>query len=313
MNAPGTNLGLRTEKIAVRSSFSALTKSLSQIFFASNWATGLAFLLAFAICDLIMAGFVLLGTLAAVGTAKLLGNNKGPIRLGMQGYCGALVGASVFISLGATPAAALVTLVGAATTIPVTKWLAAIFELPFLRRFQLPCITAPFCIVSSVILVSAVDPRTQQALAAPTTDNFTELFFYYVLTDISEVIFLNAAVSGLIILIGLFLAHWKLGIAALLGGAVESSIAYFLASPDAEIQNGLAGYNGVLVAIALATVFITGTWQPWVVAVGGLLLLIPIDALIRQLGTPVYTWPFVITTWLVLIIVNYIPVIRRAA
>lgn len=313
MNAPDTIPDFRAEKISVRSSLSALAKSLSQIFFASNWATGLAFLLAFAICDLVMAGFVLLGTLAAVGTAKLMGNNKGPIRLGMQGYCGALVGASVFIALGATPAAALVTLIGAAATIPVTKCLAAIFELPSLRRFQLPCITAPFCIVSSVMLISAVDPRTQQALAAPTTDNFTELFFYYVLTDISEVIFLNAAVSGLIILIGLFLAHWKLGIAALMGAAVESAIAYIFANPNAATPNGLAGYNGVLVAIALATVFIAGTWQPWVVAVGGLLLLIPVDALIRQLGTPVYTWPFVITTWLVLMIVSYVPVIRRAA
>lgn len=81
-----------------------------------------------------------------------------------------------------------------------------------------------------------------------------------ILKNIAQVLLINSKWTGLLVLIGLFVANWKVGLSALLA----SSVAYFLAPymnySQEEIDNGLAGFSPVLTAIALI-LFIDNNWS----------------------------------------------------
>lgn len=97
----------------------------------------------------------------------------------------------------------------------------------------------------------------------------------------------------------------------MLGTVLESLVGMVTGEEMESLYHGLIGYSGVLTTIALAAVFLKGTWQPWVAAMAGAILSVPVTFLIQDMGIPVYTWPYVITTWLVLMVVKFIPGFRR--
>ncbi|MEJ7491703.1 urea transporter [Staphylococcus lugdunensis] len=71
------------------------------------------------------------------------------------------------------------------------------------------------------------------------------------LKNIAQVVLINSKWTGLFILIGLFVADWELGLAAVLGSALSVLLAPYFNYSAEEIHNGLAGYNSVLTAIGL--------------------------------------------------------------
>ncbi|WP_210134824.1 urea transporter [Staphylococcus sp. GDX8P80P] len=123
------------------------------------------------------------------------------------------------------------------------------------------------------------------------------------LKNIAQVVFMNNKWSGVLILIGLFVARWEIGIAAMIGSVLALLLAPFFNYSEAEIQDGLAGYNAVLTAIGLA-LFLQSTMVAWVVLLIATILTLPMGAAIREwlkpFGVPMLTFPFVLMTWLVL-------------
>ncbi len=109
----------------------------------------------------------------------------------------------------------------------------------------------------------------------------------------------------------LFAAHWKVGLAAVLGSVLQSLLVLLLHEDAVSLGRGMLGYSGVLVAIAMAAVFLKGTWQPWAMAVVGTVLACLFTLLVQDLHG-VYTWPYVITTWVLLVISRFIPGLKRA-
>lgn len=290
----------------------ALVHGTSQIYFQTQLWCGLLILAAFAVADWRMAVMVLLGNACSSAMAALL-RTTGPagILSGAQGFCGALVGAAAFSALGAGWLGIGATVLGGLACAPVTAGIGWVFGHPWLVQFRLPVTTAPFCILAGLILWLTEPLRSvPEALEVPDQSHWAE-FGHSLLTNVSQVVLVDNALAGGLILLGLFLAHWKVGLAAMLGTVLESSMAELTGQDKGALYHGLLGYSGVLTAIALAAVFLRGTWQPWVAAVVGTLLSVPVTSLIQATSIPVYTWPYVITTWVILVVVKYIPGFER--
>ncbi|MCQ2001206.1 urea transporter [Arthrobacter sp. zg-Y108] len=127
----------------------------------------------------------------------------------------------------------------------------------------------------------------------------------------SEVVLINNVWSGALILLGLFVASWKVGLAGLLGSVVGSLCALAMGESLTETANGLAGYSGVLTAIALAVVFLRSSTLSWVLAVVGTVVTAVMTVIMHDFSAPTYTWPYILTTWVFLVIAQYIPAARR--
>ena len=123
------------------------------------------------------------------------------------------------------------------------------------------------------------------------------------LKNVAQVVFMNNKWSGLCILIGLFIANWKVGLGAAVGSLIALILAPYFNYSEDEMNNGLAGYNSVLTAIGLA-LFLEVSLVNWIVLIVATILTLPVGAAIREIlkpfGIPMLTFPFVLTTWLIL-------------
>ncbi|NDO60880.1 urea transporter [Bacteroides caecimuris] len=114
---------------------------------------------------------------------------------------------------------------------------------------------------------------------------------------IGQVMFQNNAFSGLLMLVGIFLNSWQMGILAICGNIISTLTAYFSRYKHDDIKNGLYGFNGTLVGIAVG-VFLQ-------LSVGSLIMLIITSALStwiayffsRQRLLPGFTAPFILAVW----------------
>ena len=112
--------------------------------------------------------------------------------------------------------------------------------------------------------------------------------------------FQNNALSGLLMLIGIFLNSWQMGILALSGNIISTLTAHFSGYGRDDIKNGLYGFNGTLVGIAVG-VFME-------LSLGSLLLMVVaacISTWIARLlnlqrSLPGFTAPFILSVWMLL-------------
>ena len=68
---------------------------------------------------------------------------------------------------------------------------------------------------------------------------------------VGQVMFQNNAVSGLLMLVGIACNSWLLALFALLGNFVGTLTAFFSGYSKEDIEDGLYGFNGTLVGIAV--------------------------------------------------------------
>lgn len=285
-------------------------EGLSQIFFQSNIYTALLILVAFAVADWRMALLVLIGAAANTVAGRLLKADSASVTSGMEGFCGALVGAGTYSAIGGQWVAYPIALVGGLLCAPVTWLVVALFTKTPLKIYALPSTTAPFCIVATGILLSTQAIHVSSPPSA-TIDSAGVAFIRSLLTNVSEVVLINNEWSGALILLGLFVASWKVGLAGLLGSVVGSLCALAMGENLTETANGLAGYSGVLTAIALAVVFLRSSSVSWVLAIIGTVVTAVVTVLMHRLDAPTYTWPYILTTWVFLVIAYYLPAAKR--
>lgn len=117
---------------------------------------------------------------------------------------------------------------------------------------------------------------------------------------IGQVMFQNNALSGLLMLIGILLNSWEMGILAVSGNIISTLTAYFSGYGRDDIKNGLYGFNGTLVGIAVG-VFME-------LSIGSLLLMITASCISTwiarlfslQRSLPGFTAPFILSVWMLL-------------
>ncbi|MEO1771997.1 urea transporter [Candidatus Enterococcus ferrettii] len=125
-----------------------------------------------------------------------------------------------------------------------------------------------------------------------------------ILTSFSQVVLIEHPVSGAMIFLAVAIADFQLAALALSSCLFANLTAHLLQVENDQIKRGLMGFSPVLVGIAAGT-FVEG-WVAWPIALVGsvlcVLMTLVINHLFRQQGLPGLTFPFILITWLFLLI-----------
>lgn len=122
------------------------------------------------------------------------------------------------------------------------------------------------------------------------------LFIDNVLKGIGQIMLQENRWTGLLFLIGIFMGSWQGGVAVLLSTAAGTFTAMKLRYDQSQIDAGLYGFSAALVGVALSFVF-QATLLIWILIVLGGALAAIIQHFFIQKRIPVFTFPFIIITW----------------
>ncbi|KAA6224392.1 urea transporter [Streptomyces albofaciens JCM 4342] len=270
--------------------------------FAAGWAYGL---------------YGLLGTATGTATAHLLGVARDRIAAGLEGFnaCLVAVGAAVFLGPG-HPSTALLAAGGSVVVTVVTAAVARVLD-----TWQLPTLTLPFCLVATALTTAApgfarvwhgAGPTAAlpRPAGSPTGPAFTDLW-HGLLANVAQIFFMPQWYVGALFLAGVFAASRTAGVMAVVGSATGTATAWALGAPAAQLASGAAGYNAVLVAMALCGVFLPAGRRTAAYAVAGAaaatVLTPALTALTAPSGGHAFTWPFVLTTLVFLVAARAFP------
>lgn len=129
------------------------------------------------------------------------------------------------------------------------------------------------------------------------------------LRGVGQVLFQDNPLSGAIFIAAIAWGSFAAGtpqilLAGVIAVVVATSTAQWLRVEDGALRSGLYGYNGVLVGIALAT-FLAPTRLLWLYVVLGAAVstvaTLGIANAMKLWSVPALTFPFVLTTWILLL------------
>ncbi|GCD46954.1 urea transporter [Streptomyces paromomycinus] len=278
----------------------------AQVDFLPNAVTGAVFSVALFAAGWAYGLYGLLGTAVGTATAHLLGVDRERITAGLEGFnaCLVAVGSAVFLGAGHLSTA----LLAVAGSVLVTIVTAAVARV--LGSRQLPTLTLPFCLTASAMTLAApglarlwhhaAPPASlPQPAGPPSALSFTDLW-HGLFANVAQIFFMPQWYVGALFLIGIFLADRTAGAMACLGSLTGTGTAWALGAPAAQIASGAAGYNAVLVAMALCGVFLPAGRRTVAYALTGAAaattLTPALTALTAPSGGHAFTWPFVLVT-----------------
>ena len=288
-----------------------ILRGLGQVMFQNNSYAGLLFLAGIAANSPLFAAAALVGVITATLTAMALEADRSLVRSGMFGFNGALVGIALLYFLAPTPLTwACVVLASACSTLLMAALLAAF------HVWRLPALTAPFVFTSLVFFLSAARfGRLESTGQFPTAGLPVKAAVEGVvtsgtvsegmLTGIGQVFFQDSVLSGAMFVAGLLIASRRACAAALAGSLTGLLVAWAMGAAEPAIRAGAFGFNSVLTAIALASVFLTPGAASTIYALIGAVIApfvaAACAAALEPLGLPAMTLPFVLTTWVLLL------------
>ena len=117
---------------------------------------------------------------------------------------------------------------------------------------------------------------------------------------IGQVMFQNNALSGLLMLIGIFLNSWQMGVLAVSGNIISTLTAYFSDYGCDDIKNGLYGFNGTLVGIAVGVFMELSIGSLLLMAVASCISIWIARLFSFQRSLPGFTAPFILSVWMLL-------------
>jgi urea transporter len=158
--------------------------------------------------------------------------------------------------------------------------------------------------------VSAAKPPFRDRFQDHPTFGFVD----WCLRGVGQVVFQNNPVCGLIILLALFFNSWIYGAFCIFGVVVASAAALWLQADRALVREGLFGFNGALVALALVA-FTSANFRTGAMPSAAMIVYIAFAAamtsivfqsmssLLGPYKVAALTAPFVLTGWLFLLAV----------
>ncbi|MDD3738791.1 MAG: urea transporter [Lentimicrobiaceae bacterium] len=108
-------------------------------------------------------------------------------------------------------------------------------------------------------------------------------------------------ITGLLFLIGIFYGSPVMGLSALLSVICGTSTAYLLKYDKTEINKGLYGFSAALVGVAVM-LFLKPVFWSWIIVVVGSVLAAMLQHFFIKRNFPAFTFPFVVVTWVILLI-----------
>lgn len=122
-------------------------------------------------------------------------------------------------------------------------------------------------------------------------------FANYLLRGIGQIMLQENRWTGLLFLTGLFIGSWQCGIAALLATAIGTLTAMILKFDWEKITKGFYGFSPALVGVGMVFLFQSQTLV-WLLIIPGSVLASILQHFFLRKNIPAYTFPFVITTWI---------------
>ncbi|MCQ4296921.1 urea transporter [Pseudomonas stutzeri] len=265
----------------------AVLHAFAQIFLQRHAGCGALVILALALANPALLAGALFGVLMAHAGAVWLGYPAGDHEDGLYGYNPALLGALLVHLLGLTPVSLATIAAASLASCPLQAWL-----LNRLRHHGgLPGFTFPFVLIGFVTLLATAPAPA--FLASRLQPDASALFGAWLL-GIGQVVFIDDRLAAACLVTAVAVANWRDALWLLAGSALGLAIATLLGAPWPD---GLAGFNPALAALALAQ------WRSgWSLPVLGMLAAIAFWLILQGLGLPTLTLPFLLATWLGLLI-----------
>lgn len=117
---------------------------------------------------------------------------------------------------------------------------------------------------------------------------------------IGQVMFQNNALSGLLMLIGIFLNSWQMGLLAVSGNIISTLTARISGYDCDDIKNGLYGFNGTLVGIAVGVFMLLTVSSLMLMAIASCASTYIARFFNMQRMLPGFTTLFILSVWMLL-------------
>lgn len=287
--------------------FVSSLKGISQVILIENAVSGFIILAAITIASYSLGVITLLSSLIGTLIAKIGGANNESIDQGLFGYNSVLTGMALSLFLTGNDRW-LIALAGSAIAALVTA-----VVMHFMRQTGIPILTFPFIVLTWFLLLTAyrlvtfkISPDLKpQSLSNWTLDIEGETnWLEGAVNGIGQIFFLDHSISGILLLIAVFWAGWRLGLYAIVGSVAALLTSYFLGGEHTLIFMGLYGYNAILTILAVSVVFNENGRYALLSGTFAACLTVPItasiDTWLLPYGLPALTMPFVLCTWIFL-------------
>lgn len=119
---------------------------------------------------------------------------------------------------------------------------------------------------------------------------------------VGQVMFQENALSGWLMLVAIACNSWEMALLALLGTAISSLTAMLCGFDKHAVLRGLYGFNGCLVGIAVGVFFQLTALSIVLLFAAAILSTLVARLFYPQHSIPGYTAPFVLVTWLLLVL-----------
>ncbi|HHT9114524.1 MAG TPA: urea transporter [Candidatus Wunengus sp. YC65] len=278
--------------MAIRNFAEIIFRGISQIFLLNNVITGILFLAGAFYNSWRMGVGAVFGVLVGTFTALLLKYNRNDINQGLYGYNSTLVCLAIFYFFGFTLPSGIAAFLGSVLSVFITNIMR--------RRWKVPPFTAPFIISTWIVMAIILTLHIMPLQAAQLPDASNLEIIPALSRGIGQVMFQENIITGIILFVGILVSSRISSFYALLGTGIGVVVAFMCSFPLSMITAGLFGFNGVLCGIALSG----KKWHHVILAIASIVVSVFIMFGMSRLGIITLTAPFVISTWLVLLISN---------
>jgi len=267
-----------------------ILRGVGQIMLQNNSYSGILFLAGIFYNSWLLGLAAIAGASIGTYTARILNYEEAAIKNGLYGFNSALVGIAVlfYFELNAMTVFVLcVAAVGATVAMNILKKRISAYTFPF--------VLVTWMGISFLLFIWGCQVLPGAEAASGRVDSMAALTHGF-----GQVMFQENIVTGILFLLGILVNSGLSAGYALYASGLGLAIGWLLSVPGATLNAGLMGYNGILCAIALA-----GTRRSdfvWVTL--AVLLSVMWQRGLAATGIITLTAPFVLSTWIVLILKN---------
>ncbi len=297
------DLAARTTTIerSVPDPIRTVLRGVGQVIFQGNALTGACFVLGIAVNAPLMAAGALAGSAIGCGVARAAKFDDGEVADGLYGFNPALVGVASFFFFRFGLASLALMLAGC---------VAAALSTRALRKLPFPTYTTAFILTTWALWLigPALGAQGRPPGAAAATSNLLTA----AANGIGQVMFQDNVLTALLFVVGIALSDWRHAAWVVAASILGVIAAHYHVTPEQRaldperviqrflvenINLGLYSYNATLAAVALHL------WRKSLIpALLGVLISVPLTELLPKTGLPALTAPFVLATWIVLLL-----------
>ncbi|MEZ9655858.1 urea transporter [Vibrio splendidus] len=277
-----------------------LLNGIGQVYFTPSVITSLLLLFAISIESLSLAFLTLFGASCSYGFALLTNKPSHDIENGMYALNGALIALFIGNFFEVNGWLILVVALGSLITVPIAK---IVFRFKVYRGY-----TSAFVLVSWLIyliyatfnfaIFDASSTSSSLVTVAITKSDLNDWFqppstVIPFLKGISQVSFINNELSGLVMLLAVAFNNAKHAMWVVTAVVIGTLFSNVIGVPNEYLEQGLYGYNAVLVTLALV-LYQRITWPLIIV---GILCTCLVTLGFHTLSLLPLTAPFIISAW----------------